>query len=116
MMSLRTRPVAIAVLALLAGGALRADDRDPRGYGGSSRVNREDMALMARAFPRTFAIEAESARARDRYSSSPTLPRPQALPQPQPRRTTASYYPNMRSGQATRPHCTPSRVSLAGVR
>jgi hypothetical protein len=107
------RPVAFALVLVLAGGALRADGQSPRPNGGHARVDRGDISLLAQAFPGTYRVETTAARSYERY------PAPQApAPAPQQRRTMTSYYPAMGTGQyANRPvhaaHCTPSRVSLA---
>jgi hypothetical protein len=108
------RPIALALLLLLAGGALRAEAQSPRPNGGHARLDRDDMALLARAFPGTYRVETMAARAYDRY---PAPPQPVAAPAPQQRRTMTSYYPAMGTGQYTNrvvhpAHCTPSRVSL----
>ncbi len=119
MITPRPRPVAFAMLLLLAGGALRADDRDARPGGGrAARIDRTDTGLLARAFPGTYRVETTATRSYERYPFTPA-PAP-AAPQ---RRPTTNYFPAMGTGQYTnhaptvgRAHCTPSRGYLAGAR
>jgi hypothetical protein len=106
----RPRPVVLALVLVLVGGALRADGQSPRPGGG-----RDERSLMAQAFPGTYRVQATAVRNSDRYAPAPA---PAPAPVPQQRRTLTSYYPAMGTGQyANRPvhaaHCTPSRVSLA---
>lgn len=117
----RPRLLAIALpLILLAGAALRADDRYQRAYGGFGRVegrpDREEVLRGARPYDRNpgDTVAPRLYERRDVAPASASAP---------PRRSAAQYFPGMRSGQYTaqtptvgRAHCTPSRGYLAGVR
>jgi hypothetical protein len=118
MITPRPRLVAFALLMLLAGGALRADDRYARPGSGRAQIDPADMALLAQAFPGTYRVETTATRSYERYPSAPAP----AAAAPQ-RRPTPNYYPAMGTGQyrnhaptVGRAHCTPSRGYLAGAR
>lgn len=121
MTSPRSGSAALLALVLAGSSGLAADARYQRPGGGFGRVaGRPDRADLELAAARGTA--SNRAMPDDGVGLRPYERRPETAVAPPPRRTTAQYYPAMRSGRytahapTTGHHCTPSRAFLMGGR